>query len=64
MKLSELIEMAEKLHLSRKTIDFYRASIMRKFKLKTLPDLVRFAIRYFYAKNDSQQPETSYNEHS
>jgi len=57
-------EMAERLHLSRKTIDFYRASIMRKFKLKTMPDLIRFAIRYFYTKNDLQQPESSYNEHS
>ncbi len=51
-------EMAERLQLSRKTIDFYRASIMRKFKLKTLPDLIRFAIRYFYVKNDLQQPGT------
>ena len=51
-------EMAERLQLSRKTIDFYRANIMRKFKLKSLPDLVRFAIRYFYVKNDLQQPGT------
>ena len=57
-------EMAERLHLSRKTIDFYRANIMRKFNLKTMPDLIRFAIRYFYTKNDLQEPETSYNEHS
>jgi len=57
-------EMAERLHLSRKTIDFYRSSIMRKFELNTMPDLIRFAIRYFYAKNDLQQPGTSYNEHS
>ncbi|MCH7771941.1 MAG: response regulator transcription factor [Bacteroidetes bacterium] len=51
-------EMAEKLQLSRKTIDFYRANIMRKFKLKSMPDLIRFAIRYFYVKNDLQQPGT------
>ncbi len=51
-------EIAERLHLSKKTIDFYRSSIMRKFNLKTIPDLIRFAIRYFYAKNDLEQPET------
>jgi DNA-binding NarL/FixJ family response regulator len=44
-------EMAEKLNLSKKTIDFYRSSIMRRFNLKSTTDLIRFSINYFENKN-------------
>ncbi|MHA1988839.1 MAG: response regulator [Promethearchaeota archaeon] len=40
-------EMAERLELSKKTIDFYRSNMMRKFNLKTPTDLIRFAVKYF-----------------
>jgi len=44
--------MADKLELSKKTIDFYRSNIMRKFGLKSVADLVRFALKYFEKKDD------------
>lgn len=40
-------DMAEKLNLSKKTVDFYRSNIMRKFNLNSASDLIRFAVRYF-----------------
>ena len=43
-------DMAGKLNISKKTIDFYRSTLMRRFDLKTTTDLVRFAIKYFEEK--------------
>ena len=40
-------DMAEKLNISKKTIDFYRSTLMKRFDLKTPTDLIRFAIKYF-----------------
>lgn len=37
---------AERLHLSVKTIEVHRASIKEKLHLKTAPELVRFAVRW------------------
>ena len=45
-------QMADKLELSKKTIDFYRSNIMRKFGLKSITDLIRFALKYFEKKDD------------
>lgn len=45
-------QMAEKLELSKKTIDFYRSNIMRKFSLNSVTDLVRFALKYSEKKDD------------
>jgi DNA-binding NarL/FixJ family response regulator len=45
-------QMAEKLELSKKTVDFYRSNIMRKFGLNSITELVRFAIKYFETKED------------
>lgn len=45
-------QMADKLELSKKTIDFYRSNIMRKFGLKSVTDLIRFALKYFEKKDD------------
>ena len=39
-------EMSEKLSISKKTVDFYRSCLMRKFNLKTAADLVRFAVQF------------------
>ena len=44
-------EMADELNLSKKTIDFYRSTLMRKFNLKSTTDLIRFSIKYFEEKN-------------
>ena len=52
-------DMAEKLNLSKKTVDFYRSNIMRKFNLKNASDLIRFSMRYFDKKNSVEKPEDS-----
>jgi len=39
-------EMAEKLNLSKKSIDFYRSCLMKKFNLKSAADLMRFAVQF------------------
>jgi len=36
-------EMAEELHLSKKTVDYYRASLLKKFNFNSPADLIRFA---------------------
>ena len=45
-------DMAEKLNISKKTIDFYRSTLMKRFDLKTSTDLIRFAIKYFEGKKE------------
>jgi len=45
-------DIAEQLHLSVKTVEVHRANIKKKLSLKTAPDLVRQAVRWF----DSQNP--------
>jgi len=47
-------DMAEKLNISKKTIDFYRSSLMRRFDLNSTTDLIRFAIKYFEEKRKIQ----------
>lgn len=38
-------EIAEQLHLSKKTVDHHRANIMKRLDIHDLPSLVRYAIR-------------------
>lgn len=38
-------EIAEMLHLSAKTVEKHRSSMMRKLQLQSLPELIKFAIR-------------------
>jgi len=52
-------QMADKLDLSKKTIDFYRSNIMRKFSLNSVTDLVRFALKYSEKKDDSDLKTSS-----
>lgn len=43
-------EIAEKLHLSVKTVDVHRANIKAKLKLATAPELIRYAVRWTEAQ--------------
>ena len=44
-------DIAGQLHLSVKTVEVHRANIKKKLDLKTAPDLVRQAVRWFDSKN-------------
>ncbi|HSD64114.1 MAG TPA: response regulator transcription factor [Ignavibacteriaceae bacterium] len=47
-------EMADKLNLSRRTIDFYRSCLMQKFNLKSAADLSRFSFEYYQDKESNK----------
>jgi two-component system response regulator NreC len=38
-------QIAEALNLSTRTVEAYRARLMRKLRLQSLPELVRYAVR-------------------
>ncbi len=46
-------QMADELGLSRRTIDFYRSSLMQKFNLKSAADLLRFSFEYNHPNKNS-----------
>jgi DNA-binding NarL/FixJ family response regulator len=46
-------DIAEQLHLSVKTVEVHRANIKKKLDLKTAPDLVRQAVRWFDSQGKS-----------
>ena len=52
-------QMARKLEISKKTVDFYRSNIMRKIGLNSIAELVRFALKYFETKEDFNLKTTS-----
>ena len=43
-------DIAEKLQLCKKTIDYYRSNLFRKFDIKTQAELVKCGIKYFDVK--------------
>ncbi len=47
-------EMAEKLHISKRTIDAHRVNLISKLELKSLPELIRYAVEYSRIKADSE----------
>lgn len=47
-------EIAERLHLSPKTVDVHRANMKRKLGLKTTPEFQRYAIRWVAAQGGPQ----------
>jgi DNA-binding NarL/FixJ family response regulator len=50
-------DIAEKMLLSKKTIDYYRSNLLRKFDIKTQIELVRCGIRYFANKKNAKIEE-------
>jgi DNA-binding CsgD family transcriptional regulator len=44
-------QIAERLHLSIKTVEVHRANIKRKLELKSSADMVRYAIRWTEARS-------------
>jgi len=43
-------EIAEKLFISKRTIDSHRTHMMQKLNLKSLPELIKFAVNYNFSK--------------
>jgi two-component system, NarL family, response regulator NreC len=39
-------EIADQLKVSKKTIDYYRSRIMQRLQIKSLPELISYAVRY------------------
>jgi DNA-binding NarL/FixJ family response regulator len=44
-------QMAEKLHLSTKTIEVHRANIKAKLQVNTMAGLIRYAVRWVESQN-------------
>ena len=47
----ETKQMADKLHLSTKTIEVHRANIKAKLKLTSMAELIRYAVRWVESQN-------------
>jgi DNA-binding CsgD family transcriptional regulator len=50
-------EIADRMQLSKKTIDYYRSNLLRKFNIKTQIELVKCGIKYFELKKISKIKE-------
>lgn len=47
----ETKQMADKLHISTKTVEIHRARIKAKLKLNSMPELIRYAVRWVESEN-------------
>lgn len=47
-------EIAEKLFMSKRTVDYHRTKLMQKLNIKSLPELISFSIKY---SSSSSTPE-------
>jgi len=47
-------DIAEKMLLSKKTIDYYRSNLLRKFDIKTQTELIKCGIKYFSGKKNAK----------
>lgn len=47
-------EIAEEIDVSKKTVDHYRASILRKIDVNTQADLIKFGLEFFRKKNNNE----------
>lgn len=47
------LQMAHELHVSNKTIEVHRANIKAKLKMKTAPELLRYAVRWLESQSRS-----------
>ena len=47
-------DIADNMQLSKKTIDYYRSNLLRKFGIKTQIELAKFGIKHFEQKKDKQ----------
>lgn len=45
-------DIADKMQLSKKTIDYYRSNLLRKFDIKTQIELIKCGIKYFSGKKN------------
>jgi DNA-binding NarL/FixJ family response regulator len=50
-------EIADRMQLSKKTIDYYRSNLLRKFDIKTQIELVKCGIKYFEVKKNAKIKE-------
>jgi DNA-binding NarL/FixJ family response regulator len=50
-------DIADHMHLSKKTIDYYRSNLLRKFNIKTQIELVKCGIKFFSGKKNTKIKE-------
>jgi DNA-binding CsgD family transcriptional regulator len=55
-------QIAAILHLSTRTVEAYRANVMRKLKLRSFPGLVRYAVRKLAVQLQPSEKSTLINE--
>jgi DNA-binding CsgD family transcriptional regulator len=54
-------QIAAILNLSSRTVESYRASVMRKLKMRSFPELIRYALRHGIVKADVLERPTPLN---